>query len=424
MEPLPPFRIGSGSVLRHLGPRHLPDMCAAWSEPASLGLDASRTLYDKVTSEGLLLLDGEVGCGLRKRVAAGDDRNLLPASILLDDPSIVRGLHMDYINAGAKIITTNTYATVRTRVESLLGLGDRWEEMVAIACQAAVEARSECGKDVLIAGSLPPLHGSYKPDQVGAWSEISATYKEHVSLMSDHVDLFLCETMTTAMEGRAAAEAARESGKPVWVSWHIRDDGSALLRSGETIQQAWEAVADLRPEAILVNCCTPESVMAAIPHLARTGAAIFGGYANGFSCIPEGWTIQKGGIQGLGKRYDLTPEAYVELAQLWLEAGARVAGGCCEVGPRYIAEMHEKLMPAMIGISAGTVVPVVPHPAGMPLVPTDWSVSSSASSLRIASNFASNVSTGTSCCSDMSCNQCYRKKTSLANLSFEPRGAV
>jgi 2-dehydropantoate 2-reductase len=237
---------------------------------------------------------------------------------------------------------------VRKRIEALLGMGDRWEEMVGIACRMAVEARNESGKpDTLIAGSLPPLHGSYNPDGVGEFTFMRKTYGEHVELMKEHVDLFLCETMSSAEEGRAAAEAAKESGKPVWVSWNIKDDGTALLRNGETLEQAFEAVRDLSPEAVLVNCCTPESVMAAIPHLRRMGPAIFGGHANGFTHIPEGWLLHKAGMHSLKLNYDLTPDSYVKYVENWVESGARAVGGCCEVGPAFIAAMRDQFTPGL-----------------------------------------------------------------------------
>jgi len=313
----------------------------------------STTLYERLLASNAqgtgvataILLDGEVGGGLRKMVesSGNGDRKLLPASILVEEPTLVRDLHLNHIHAGAQIITTNTYATVRTRLEAILGLGDRWEEMVTTACEMAHDARKASGKDVLIAGALPPLHGSYRPDQVGAAEEIFLVYREHVSLMAEYVDFFLCETMSTADEGRAAASAARESGKPVWVSWNLKDDGSSLLRSGETLQQAWDAVVDLHPDAVLVNCCMPETVTAAMPALVAMGAPLCGGYANGFTCIPEGWTLQGNGLAALGKRRDLIPETYADMAEQWVKLGAKVVGGCCEVGPPYIAALKSRL---------------------------------------------------------------------------------
>eukprot|EP00933_Yihiella_yeosuensis_P038683 TRINITY_DN32611_c0_g1_i1.p1 TRINITY_DN32611_c0_g1~~TRINITY_DN32611_c0_g1_i1.p1 ORF type:complete len:395 (-),score=59.49 TRINITY_DN32611_c0_g1_i1:540-1724(-) len=301
------------------------------------------SLYSQITSNGVLLLDGEVGGALRKMANEENSTTLLPASVILDAPELLYDLHTAYIEAGAQIITTNTYATVRQRVEALLGMGDRWEEMVTNACKLAVKAREDSGKNVLIAGSLPPLAGSYRPDKVGEAEEIRLIYKEHVALMKEHVDFFLCETMSTALEGWAAASAAAESGKPVWIAWNCLDDGTVRLRSGESLMEAWAAVAHINPDAVLVNCVMPETVIASLSFLSDMGPKIFGGYGNGFTCIPEGWTIQNGGLKALGKRRDLTPELYTKMAQQWIDGGARVVGGCCEVGPEYIRCMSDNL---------------------------------------------------------------------------------
>lgn len=306
------------------------------------------TLYERTVagaSTKALLLDGEVGGGLRKKVDAvvAGDKKLLPASILVEDPTVVRDLHLDYIKAGAQIITTNTYAVVRTRLKAILDMGDRWEEMLTTACKMAQAAREASGKEVLIVGTLPPLHGSYRPDGVGEYEEILKVYREHVELMSKYVDLFLCETMSTAEEARAAATAARASGLPVWVSWNLLDDGSAKLRSGETLEQAWEAVKELKPDAVLANCCMPETISTAMPALVKMGAPLCGGYANGFTCIPEGWKVERDGISALAPRRDLTPEKYAEAALHWASLGAKIIGGCCEVGPAHIAELRRGL---------------------------------------------------------------------------------
>eukprot|EP00930_Biecheleria_cincta_P032214 TRINITY_DN22361_c0_g1_i1.p1 TRINITY_DN22361_c0_g1~~TRINITY_DN22361_c0_g1_i1.p1 ORF type:complete len:378 (+),score=68.45 TRINITY_DN22361_c0_g1_i1:70-1203(+) len=313
------------------------------------------SLYERMTADGVLLLDGEVGGGLRKLVPEQETTKLVPASILLEDPENVGpwvySLHQAYIQAGAQIITTNTYATVQARVEELLGMGDRWEEMMTAACRMAAKAREDSGRNVLIAGCLPPLNGSFRPDKVGPVEDLLPVYRKHVAFMAEYVDFFLCETMSTALEGLAAASAAAESGKPVWVSWNVLDDGSARLRSGETLQQAWEAVAELKPDGVLVNCVMPETVEIAITSLAQMGPRIFGGYGNGFTCIPEGWVVERGGIAALGKRRDLTPELYADMAQSWLDAGARVVGGCCEVGPEHISEMHDRFFDKLTNLN-------------------------------------------------------------------------
>ena len=108
--------------------------------------------------------------------------------------------------------------------------------------------------EVLIAGCLPPLFGSYHPALTISFDETLAIYRRIVAEEAERVDLMLCETMASAEEARAAATAAAESGKPVWVSWTLADEGPPRLRSGETLAAAAEALAGIPVAARLVNC--------------------------------------------------------------------------------------------------------------------------------------------------------------------------
>ena len=95
----------------------------------------------------------------------GGNGVLWAAEALFESPATVRDIHEDYIRAGADIITTNSYSTIRHKFAEA-GLMDRFREMNQLAGQLAVEARARCERPVLIAGSLPPQHGSYRPDLV------------------------------------------------------------------------------------------------------------------------------------------------------------------------------------------------------------------------------------------------------------------
>jgi S-methylmethionine-dependent homocysteine/selenocysteine methylase len=290
-----------------------------------------------------VLLDGGMGRELRFRGVEIPD-TIWSANALLVAPEVVRQIHLDYIAAGADIITTNTYGILR-RALAQEGIEDRFAELNTLACTLALEAHAATDRTVLIAGSLPPLRGSYRPDLVGPFEEIAPLYQEQAELLAPHVDLFLCETLSSAAEGRAAAWAASQTGVPVWVSWTLHEDRSGRLRSGETIAEGTAALADLPVSGFLVNCCAPESITQALPQLAEIGAPWVGGYANTFQPIPEDWRLDgKQETDGLlGLRSDLDPERYAEHVARWLEAGATVVGGCCGTRPAHIAKIHELL---------------------------------------------------------------------------------
>jgi S-methylmethionine-dependent homocysteine/selenocysteine methylase len=294
-----------------------------------------------VLAAGVVLMDGGMGQELRRRGLTGGPPGLWSANALLQSPATVLEVHRDYIRAGARIITTNSYSTKRPVLDAA-GIGDRFEALNRLAGELACQARDELEADVLIAGSLAPLHGSYRPDLVRPFAEILPLYREQAELLAPYVDLFLCETMSSAAEARAAACGAAATGKPVWVAWTLDDRGEGRLRSGETVSEAAAALAEVPVSGFLANCCAPESITAAMPVLAALGPWPCGGYANGFAAVPAGWEATDG-IAVLGTRQDLDPDAYLKYAREWIAAGARLVGGCCEIGPEHIARLHEAL---------------------------------------------------------------------------------
>jgi len=291
-----------------------------------------------------VLLDGGMGRELRHRGVPILD-TIWSANALLVAPEVVRDVHRDYLESGAEIITTNTYGVIRKELAKE-GVEHRFAELNRLAGALAQEARQKSGRQAWIAGSLPPLQGSYRPDLVGAYAEIEPRYEEQATLLAPHCDLMLCETMSSAAEALAAATAAAKTGLPVWVSWSLHEDNSGRLRSGETVTEAAKAIAHLPVSAFLVNCCSPESIGAAMPELARLGGAA-GGYANAFRPVPKDWVMDRDGLLPL--RDDLDPEHYARHAADWRAKGARIVGGCCGTGPGHIARLHEDFGKAPAG---------------------------------------------------------------------------
>lgn len=293
----------------------------------------------------VVLLDGGMGQELLNRSSNQAPRHW-SAEYLITEPGLVEAVHREYIRAGARVLTINTYSATYTRM-SMVDAAHRVPELQEKACRIAVAAREKevaTGADVAIAGCLPPLNGSYRPDRVRPFEVNLGEYRRLARLQGPFVDLYICETMSSAEEARAAATAAAETGKPVWVAWSLEDHGSRLLRSGETIAQAFAALANLPVSAVLANCTHPESVGAAIGDLAATGLP-FGGYANGFTAIPATFLPGKTREQ-LTARRDLGPAAYAAFALDWVTRGASIVGGCCEVGPAHIDHLRNELLRA------------------------------------------------------------------------------
>ncbi|MES0006242.1 homocysteine S-methyltransferase family protein [Mesorhizobium sp. M0062] len=285
----------------------------------------------------VILTDGGMGQELVRR-SSSEPTPLWSARVLIDEPDLVRDLHAEFIRAGARVITINTYSATPERL-AREGAEDLFKPLQKRGIELARQARDEAG-DAAIAGCLSPLFGSYAPALTISFQETLDIYRRIVAEQADGVDLFLCETMASAEEGRAAVTAASESGKPVWVSWTLADHGAARLRSGETIAAAADALDGLTVAARLVNCCRPETIAAALPELIALGCPV-GAYANGFTSVEA---LKHGGtVEVLHARHDLDPDAYADQALGWVAAGATIVGGCCEVGPAHIAALRDQL---------------------------------------------------------------------------------
>jgi S-methylmethionine-dependent homocysteine/selenocysteine methylase len=286
------------------------------------------------------LLDGSMGQELINRGVGGEGQ-LWAADALFHSPGTVLEVHLDYIAAGADIITTNSYSTIRHKFE-IAGLVSRFEEMNRLSGELAVAAKKKSGKNVLIAGSLPPQRGSYRPDLVGDFAEIEPLYREQALLLAPYVDFYLCETMSSSQEARAAVSGASIVDKPVFVSWTIADQGEPRLRSGETIKCAYSALTDIDVSGYFLNCSSPEAIGRALPELLNLSNLPVGAYANAFTPIPGKWSYQSD--EDLPPpRTDLGPEAYAVHATDWIKSGASMIGGCCEVGPVHIAKLRRMI---------------------------------------------------------------------------------
>jgi len=288
--------------------------------------------------DGPILMDGGMGQELIHR--GQPEGPNWSAQALIDTPEMVREVHEEYIRAGARIILTNTYSVVRRRF-SESEVPDRFIALNQLACEMARQARDNTDPSVLIAGSLPPYFGSYRPDLTHDFAHIEPMYREQAEILAPYVDFFICETMSTSEEARGALSGAAAVGKPVWVSWTVDDDDGTRLRSGESLAEAFAALEGLPVSGLLVNCSVPEAITQAVPVLSGLSDWPVGAYANGFKAIPEQWFGATDGLDVLGKRRDLDPEAYAALVAEWIASGAKLVGGCCEIGPAHIARLRD-----------------------------------------------------------------------------------
>ncbi len=290
-------------------------------------------------TRSITVLDGGTGRELH-RVGAPFRQPEWSALALIEAPETVRQVHEAYLAAGADVITSNSYALSPFHIgaERFAAAGGHLADLAGRMGRAAIGDGP--GR---LAGSLPPVLGSYRPD---LFDPRTATplLRTLVDGLSPHVDLWLAETLSSLAEARLVREILGPGSAPLWVSFTLQDDGDpavAVLRSGEPAAEAARTAMDIGAETLLFNCSQPEVMLGAVTAArAVIGSAPLkiGVYANAFP--PQRPDAQANdGLDPI--REDLDPQHYVAFAKAWNAAGAEVIGGCCGIGPAHIRALAD-----------------------------------------------------------------------------------
>ena len=290
----------------------------------------------------ITLLDGGMGQELIHR--AGDRPTpLWSTQVMMDHPGMVEAVHEDYFRAGSGIATTNTYCIHHDRLVKT-GIDGKFDELHEAAVEEAKAARKAAGHGK-IAGSIGPLVASYRPDVHPPHDEAVAKYAEVAQKLAPHVDFLLCETVASVAHARSILEGAKTAGKPVWLSVTVDDEDGSRLRSREPVAEVVRIAQEGGADALLANCSAPEAMEAAL-EVIKTAGLPFGAYANGFTMITKDFLKDSPTVDALSARRDLGPETYANFVMGWVDQGATIVGGCCEVGPAHITEVARRLREA------------------------------------------------------------------------------
>lgn len=294
------------------------------------------------------ILDGGTGREL-KRIGAPFRQPEWSALALIEAPEYVTRAHENFIRAGADIITSNSYAVVPFHIGEARFASDGLR-LVDLAGKLAREAADAAPHPVKVAGSLPPVFGSYRADLFDA-SRVQSILSVLVQGLRPYVDHWQAETLSSIAEAQAVRTAIGNDGKPLWVSFTLDDEAAdpamPRLRSGETVSDAIRAVAGLDAAAILFNCSQLEVMAAAVDvahqTLTELGANLqIGVYANAF---PPQRKDAEANADLDEIRADLTAPGYLAFARDWVARGASIVGGCCGIGPEHIQALSSALKP-------------------------------------------------------------------------------
>lgn len=295
----------------------------------------------KALAERPLLADGGIGTLLYSRGASSEASF---ENLNLTKQDTVQQVHVDYINAGADIIETNSFSGNRFKLANHGLEGDVWKINVWSA-KVARNAREIAGQPVFVAGSigptgklLPPLGDTQKDELSGAFQE------QMEALLAGGVDLFMIETMSSLEETAIAVRAARKVSKlPVITQLSFSVEGHTLLgATPEDIIKLLEDLGDEMPDVIGINCgAGPGPVFDSLLRLTTAVATLKIPHSRlTFSCLPN---AGQPSLMGGRPMFMSKPKYCASYIEPYLRAGARVVGGCCGTTPEHIKSMRNAL---------------------------------------------------------------------------------
>ena len=294
----------------------------------------SEGIYD-ILRRRPLLIDGAMGTMLQQAGKAGGCNE----ELCLTEPGVVADIHQAYVQAGADIVTTNTFGATSV-VLADHGLADKGWRINQAAAEIARRAAGASNKsNVYVAGDIGPTSKLPTLGHIG-FDQLFGAYVDQIeALMDGGVDLLLIETCQDPLQAKAAAAAARhvfdsrKQSLPLLISVTIEQIGTMLL--GTELMAALSSLAPYKPDAFGINCATGPQAMEEHLHLLYTSSPA------PLLCQPNAGIPES--VEGVA-RYPLGPQEFAEImAEYTRRFNLAMVGGCCGTTPDHIAALAKKL---------------------------------------------------------------------------------
>ena len=314
--------------------------------------------------ERILVIDGAMGTMIqRHKLSEEDYRGTRFANwhsdvkgnndlLCITQPAIVTGIHLEYLEAGADIIETNTFSSTSIAMADYDMQELAYELNVAAAkcVRDAVEqykAKHPNSKEKYIAGSIGPLNKtlSLSPDvnnpgfRAVTFDEVVLAYTEQIrGLVDGGVDIILVETIFDTLNAKAAIFAIKEYFRkigqpelPIMISGTITDASGRTL-SGQTLEAFYTSVAHAKPLSVGLNCALGAQEMRAhIEELSQIATCYTSAYPNA-------------GLPNAMGEYDEAPHQTAHFIEEWAKNKfVNIVGGCCGTTPDHIKHMADNV---------------------------------------------------------------------------------
>jgi homocysteine S-methyltransferase len=299
--------------------------------------EATEELMRRLTDGPVVLLDGAMGTELQRR-GVPMHPVAWSAAALKTHPDLVRQIHADNMNAGAEIITTNSFGTSRHVLEPA-GLGGEVAALNRLAVTLAREARdaSASGRPIWIAGSISSFIAEADLKNTPSLADARRSYTEQAELLAEAgVDLLLLEMMRDIEYSQLAVECAVATGLPVWIGFTCKKNDEAIVLRGRDLErplaEAIGPVTGAGGALVAIMHSELDAVEPALDILSNHWSGAMGAYPHSGDFVMPNWLFDE----------VVDTDPFAETAARWAERVA-VLGGCCGISPDHIRALANKL---------------------------------------------------------------------------------
>ena len=295
-------------------------------------------LQRRIAAGETILMDGGMGSEIERRGMISS--TTWSGGPMLTHPELVKDIHQEYIEAGAEIIITNTFATGRDMLE-VGGIEHKVAEANKLGMEAAVQARKTTGTEdsVVIAASVSTMRPKAHAEVPVPYEKALDTYREQLGeLAKGGPDVVVGEMLVRISDTLAVIDAAAELELPVWVGLSIVWDGKGLYlgiqdrHGNESLQDAMDAIKDKDVAAVFIMHTPVDDTGPGLEIVRKNWAGTFGAYAHFPRCVSPSSLPDA-----------IEPQQYLNYAKVWKESGARIIGGCCGTRPDHIRTLRDWL---------------------------------------------------------------------------------
>ena len=292
----------------------------------------------------LRILDGGMGQELLARGLKAKG-TLWSATALLDKKyhKLVIDTHLDFIEAGADVITTNNFSARRLRLVE--NKSDKYfNYMNEKAGELALKAKKISKRNILIGGSLPAQNSTYRVDKRDV-NLIEKDFFDQAKLIKPFIDFFYLDVLSGSKECEIALNVTEKLNLPVLVGLHVKKNGN--LPSNESISEVFEKCKNNNWLGLLVACVSPEIIENSIEETKKLKIPF--GYKANLWEVEEPVPVHKfatpndevgaNPVESMGTRDDYTSSKFLEFSKKMVGIGATILGGCCETKPSHISAL-------------------------------------------------------------------------------------